>query len=166
MSNLKTLHSEGYFTALGLSEVNAQTLRKAHAFFPISTIEIEVSLFYLDPPTLEAIKTCEELGITCVGYSPLGRGFLSGKFKSADDITGMYKIHPRFQDGNFENNMKLVAKVQDIAGKRGCTSSQIALAYILRLSHAVSVSLILVDGECKLNGVVGPMLDPTHPWIH
>lgn len=103
MKNLVTLKDEGHFTGIGLSEVSASTLRRAHAVHPIAAVENELSLFNLTDDALEVVKACEELGIAYTAYSPLGRGLLTKKYLGlkempADDIRSRF---PRFQGANF-----------------------------------------------------------------
>ncbi len=123
---------EGKIRAIGLSEVSAATLRRAHAVHPISAVQSEYSLWTRDPED-EVLDVCRELGIGFVPYSPLGRGFLTGQIKSPDDLAADdFRRHsPRFQGENFKRNLDLVATVQRLAHARGCTPSQLALAWLL-----------------------------------
>jgi aryl-alcohol dehydrogenase-like predicted oxidoreductase len=117
---------------LGLSEAAPQTIRRAHKVHRITALQTEYSLWSRDPE-VEILPTVRELGIGFVAYSPLGRGFLSGKFKSPDDISeGDYrKQNPRFQGENFQRNLELVAKVEEIAREKKVTPAQLALAWVL-----------------------------------
>ena len=117
---------------LGLSEAAPQTIRRAHKVHKITALQTEYSLWTRDPE-VEILPTVRELGIGFVAYSPLGRGFLSGKFKSPDDISeGDYrKQNPRFQGENFQRNLELVAKVEEIAREKKVTPAQLALAWVL-----------------------------------
>jgi aryl-alcohol dehydrogenase-like predicted oxidoreductase len=117
---------------LGLSEAAPQTIRRAHKAHQITALQTEYSLWTRDPEA-EILPTVRELGIGFVAYSPLGRGFLSGKFKSPDDISeGDYrKQTPRFQGENFQRNLELVAKVEEIAREKKVTPAQLALAWVL-----------------------------------
>ena len=117
---------------LGLSEAAPQTIRRAHQVHRITALQTEYSLWTRDPE-VEILPTVRELGIGFVAYSPLGRGFLSGKFKSPDDISeGDYrKQNPRFQGENFQRNLELVAKVEEIAREKKVTPAQLALAWVL-----------------------------------
>jgi pyridoxine 4-dehydrogenase len=145
ISNLETLQAEGHYKTIGLSEVNAQTLRSAHALTPIVAVEIELSLMSLEPAVLDVVKACEELSVACVAYSPLGRGLLTGKWKKVEDLDSpIAKMQPRFADGNFQENVKLLNKIEELAGRIGCTASQFALAYLLQLSDQVSISPVQV----------------------
>lgn len=117
---------------LGLSEAAPQTIRRAHATHPICALQTEYSLWTRDPEE-EILSTCRELGIGFVAYSPLGRGFLSGRFKKPEDLPAddYRRNNPRFQGENFTRNLALAASVQQIAKEKGCTPSQLALAWVL-----------------------------------
>src|SRR5690606_21064593 len=117
---------------LGLSEAGPATIRRAAAVHPIAALQTEYSLWSREPER-ELFATIRELGIGFVAYSPLGRGFLTGQFRSIDDFPADdYRRHsPRFQGENFQKNLDLVTKVQDIARRKGCTASQLALAWVL-----------------------------------
>lgn len=126
------LVTAGKIKGIGLSEVSAATLRRAHATFPVSAVQSEYSLFTRDPEE-EILPLCKELGIAFVPYSPLGRGFLTGQIKSFEDFdaTDYRRFSPRFQGDNFKKNLALVKKVEDIAQQKGCTPSQLALAWVM-----------------------------------
>jgi aryl-alcohol dehydrogenase-like predicted oxidoreductase len=126
------LVKEGKVRGIGLSEVSAATLKKAHAVFPISAVQTEYSLWTRDPEE-GILDACGELGIAFVAYSPLGRGFLSGQFKKFEDFEeGDYRrFLPRFQGENFQKNLDLVSKITALATKKGCTPSQLALAWVM-----------------------------------
>jgi aryl-alcohol dehydrogenase-like predicted oxidoreductase len=117
---------------LGLSEASAQTLRRAMKTHPIAALQTEYSLWTRDPET-EILATCRELGIGFVAYSPLGRGFLTGQFQKFEDFAvNDYRRHsPRFQGENFQKNLDLVRRVEEIAREKGCRPSQLALAWVL-----------------------------------
>ena len=117
---------------LGLSEASPATIRKAHAVHPIAALQTEYSLFTRDPED-EIIPTTRELGIAFVAYSPLGRGFLTGQIKKYDDLAAddYRRFSPRFQGENFQKNMDLVTRVEQIAKEKECTASQLALAWLL-----------------------------------
>jgi len=117
---------------LGLSEAAPATIRKAHATHPISALQTEYSLWTRDPEE-EILATCRELGIGFVAYSPLGRGFLSGRFKKPEDIPAddYRRNNPRFQGENFSRNLALANAVQAMAREKKCTASQLALAWVL-----------------------------------
>jgi aryl-alcohol dehydrogenase-like predicted oxidoreductase len=126
------LVQEGKVRHLGLSEAAPQTIRRAHAVHPISALQTEYSLWSRDPE--EAIlPTVRELGIGFVAYSPLGRGFLSGRFRAPEDLPeeDFRRYHPRFQGENFQRNLALVERVEEIARERGITAGQLALAWVL-----------------------------------
>lgn len=126
------LVAAGKVRYLGLSEAGAATLRRAVAVHPISALQTEYSLWTRDVES-EILPTCRELGIGFVAYSPLGRGFLTGAFQSRSELAESdYRAHsPRFQDGAFEANLKLVEAVKALAAARGATPAQIALAWLL-----------------------------------
>ncbi len=126
------LVSAGKVLYLGLSEAAPRTLRKANAVHPISALQTEYSLWSRDPED-EVLPAVRELGIGFVAYSPLGRGFLSGRIQSLDDLApGDYRRHsPRFQGESFAKNLELVDRVGEIAAGRGITPSQLALAWVM-----------------------------------
>ncbi len=126
------LVEEGKVRYLGLSEAGAQTLRRAHAVHPITALQNEYSLWTRDPED-EMLPTCRELGVGLVAYSPLGRGFRTGRFKKSDDLPADdYRRHsPRFQGENFQRNLDLLKRIEQLAAKKHCTSSQLALAWVL-----------------------------------
>ena len=126
------LVKEGKIRHIGLSEASAETLRRAAAVHPITALQTEYSLWTRDVEA-EILPTCRELGIGFVPYSPLGRGFLSGRFTSPDDLdAGDFRRRgPRFTGDNLEANLKLAAKVAEIAEGKGCTPAQLALAWVL-----------------------------------
>ncbi|MEP6617056.1 MAG: aldo/keto reductase [Ginsengibacter sp.] len=123
---------EGKIRAIGLSEVNADTLKRAHAVHPVTALQSEYSLWSREPEN-EILKTCEELGIAFVAYSPLGRGFLTGQIKKIEDFAADdYRRHsPRFQGENFIKNLELVKKIELMANEKNCTPSQLALAWVM-----------------------------------
>ncbi len=126
------LAEEGKIRYLGLSEASVATLRRAQHVYPISALQTEYSLWTRDPED-EILPACRELGIGFVAYSPLGRGFLSGRFRTPDDIPegDVRRNHPRFQDGNFRKNLHLVDEMKRIAASKKCTPAQLALAWLL-----------------------------------
>ena len=117
---------------LGLSEASAATLRRAQKTYPITALQTEYSLWTRDPEE-EILSTCRELGIGFVAYSPLGRGFLSGRWKKPEDMEAddFRRNHPRFQGDNFRKNLDLVSRVEEIAREKKCTPTQLALAWLL-----------------------------------
>ncbi len=126
------LVSAGKVRFLGLSEAAPATIRRAHAVHPITALQTEYSLWTRDPEG-ELLATTRELGIGFVSYSPLGRGFLTGRFKSPDDLAAddWRRHNPRFQGENFQRNLDLVARVEALALARHCTAAQLALAWLL-----------------------------------
>ncbi len=126
------LVEEGKVRYLGLSEVSMQTLRRAADVHPIAALQSEYSLWTRDPEQ-EILPTCRELGIGFVAYSPLGRGFLTGQFKNFDDLPAddYRRLSPRFWEENFQKNLNLVKKVEEIAEERKCQPAQLALAWVL-----------------------------------
>jgi aryl-alcohol dehydrogenase-like predicted oxidoreductase len=126
------LVAAGKVRYLGLSEASAATIRRAHATHPITALQSEWSLFHRDPED-EVVPTLRELGIGFVPFSPLGRGFLTGDIQSTDDFGegDMRRNNPRLQGDNFERNMALVERVKGMAGDKGCTPAQLALAWLL-----------------------------------
>ena len=127
------LVAAGKVRHLGLSEAAPDTLRHACHIHPIAALQTEYSLWTRDVETNDVLATCRELGISFVAYSPLGRGFLSGRFRSPDELPeGDWRRNsPRFQGENFTANLRLADAVQALAKARSCTASQIALAWVL-----------------------------------
>jgi aryl-alcohol dehydrogenase-like predicted oxidoreductase len=123
---------QGKVRYLGLSEASPETIRRAAAVHPIAALQTEYSLWTRDPEA-EILPTVRELGIGFVAYSPLGRGFLSGAIRSIDDLApdDFRRQNPRFQGENFQRNLELVRVIEDMAGEKGCTPAQLALAWIL-----------------------------------
>jgi len=126
------LVERGKVRCLGLSEAAPATIRRAHAVHPIGAVQLEYSLLYRQPAE-EALATCRDLGITFVAYSPLGRGFLTGRIQSAAEIPedDRKRQHPRFQGENFGHNRGLVGQLEAIARERGVTPSHLVLAWLL-----------------------------------
>ena len=126
------LVKEGKVRYLGLSEASPQTLRRAVKIHPIAALQTEYSLWSREPEH-EILTTCREIGIGFVAYSPLGRGFLTGQFQRLEDIPeDDYRRHsPRFQGENFQKNLNLVSRVNQMAKEKGCQPSQLALAWVL-----------------------------------
>jgi aryl-alcohol dehydrogenase-like predicted oxidoreductase len=126
------LVQQGKVRYLGMSEAAPGTIRRAHAVHPISALQTEYSLWSRDPED-EILPTIRELGIGFVAYSPLGRGFLSGAFKTIEDLApdDYRRNSPRFQGENFAKNLDLVSQIQAIAAEKGATASQLALAWLL-----------------------------------
>jgi len=130
---MSRLIEEGKIRHIGLSEASAETLKKASAVHEITALQSEYSLWTRDVEDNGVLETCLELGIGFVAYSPLGRGFLSGEIKNFEELAedDYRRQSPRFQDGNFEKNIALVGKIEDIAKEKGITASQIAISWTL-----------------------------------
>ncbi|HEY1160592.1 MAG TPA: aldo/keto reductase [Terracidiphilus sp.] len=126
------LVEEGKVRFLGLSEAAPRTLERAHGVHPITALQTEYSLWTRDPEP-EVLPACRRLGVAFVAYSPLGRGFLTGAFKSPDDFDAddYRRVSPRFQGENFKRNLELVEKVKQLAAEAGVTAGQLALAWVL-----------------------------------
>jgi len=126
------LLQEGKIRHIGLSEASPQTLRRAVKVHPITALQTEYSLWSRDPED-EILSACRELGVGFVAYSPLGRGFLTGQFSRFEDLPSddYRRFSPRFQGENFQKNLDLVHRVEEIAKKKGCKPSQLALAWVL-----------------------------------
>ena len=150
VGTLGELVQEGKIRYVGLSEAGADTLRRAHAVHPISMLQTEYSLWTRTPET-DVLPVCRELGISLVAYSPLGRGFLTGAFKSpADFAPDDFRAHsPRFQGENFQRNLELVNKIKEIATEKSCTAAQLALAWLL----AQGEEIIPIPGTKKRDRV-------------
>ncbi|MGH9688055.1 MAG: aldo/keto reductase [Candidatus Acidiferrales bacterium] len=125
------LIEQGKVRYLGLSEAGAKTVRRAHATYPITALQSEYSIWTRDPEG-EILNACRELGIGFVPYSPLGRGILTGKVKSAEfGPKDFRRISPRFQGENFDKNLEMVQRIEQIAAEKNCTPAQLALAWVL-----------------------------------
>jgi aryl-alcohol dehydrogenase-like predicted oxidoreductase len=136
---MSDLVKQGKVKYLGLSEVSAETIRRAHKVHPISAIQSEYSLWSREPEQ-EVFAVCKELGITFVAYSPLGRGFLTGAYKSREDFeAGDFRLNnPRFTEEAFKENIKFVEVIDQIAQEKGVTKAQIALAWILSQNDEIT----------------------------
>jgi len=126
------LVKEGKIRHIGLSEASPQTLRRAVKLHPITALQTEYSLWSREPEE-EILTTCKELGVGFVAYSPLGRGFLTGEFKRFEDFPedDYRRNSPRFQGDNFQKNLELVHRVEEIAKEKNCNPAQLALAWVL-----------------------------------
>jgi aryl-alcohol dehydrogenase-like predicted oxidoreductase len=135
---------------LGLSEAAPATIRRAHAVHPIAALQTEYSLWSRDPEE-ELLGTCRELGIAFVAYSPLGRGFLTGRYRTIEDLApdDWRRNNPRFQGENFQKNLDLVGRVEALAAARGCTPAQLALAWLLSRGEDV----IPIPGSTRIERV-------------
>ena len=140
---MSDLVREGKVRFLGLSEASPATIRRAHAVHPISALQTEYSLWTRDPEQ-GPLAVCRELGIGFVAYSPLGRGFLTGRFRRFEDLPeGDYRrLAPRFQGDNFAKNLDVLAKVEEISREKGCTPAQLALAWL----HAQGADVVPIPG--------------------
>jgi aryl-alcohol dehydrogenase-like predicted oxidoreductase len=129
---LAELVEQGKVRYLGLSEAAPETIRRAHAVHPITALQTEFSPFAREPEA-DILPTCRELGIGFVAYSPLGRGFLSGRFSSPEELAedDFRRTQPRFQGENLEANARIVAKLEEIAEEKGITAAQLTLAWVL-----------------------------------
>jgi aryl-alcohol dehydrogenase-like predicted oxidoreductase len=145
------LKNEGKIKYLGLSEVSSETLRRAHAVHPISAVQIEYSPFALEIESkqIALLKTCRELGVAVVAYSPLCRGILAGALKSPDDFaeSDYRRLMPRFSADNFAKNLKLVDQITAVAKEKGVTPSQLTLAWLL----AQGDDIFPIPGTTKLD---------------
>ena len=132
VGSMADLVREGKVRYLGLSEAAPATIRRANGEYPISALQTEYSLWTRDPED-EILPLCRELGMGFVAYSPLGRGFLTGRFRTFEDLPedDYRRNSPRFQGGNFQKNLDLVERVEDVARRKQCTPAQLALAWLL-----------------------------------
>ena len=147
----------GKIGGIGLSEVNANTIRKAHAVHPISAVEVEFSLFSTDIKDNGVGAVCAELGIPIVAYSPLSRGFLTGQVRSRDDIPegDVRRRMPRFEENVFGENLKLVDEIEKIAKRKGVTPPQVAIAWVSAQSQKPGLPTIVPNpGATKPSRVV------------
>lgn len=161
---LATYVKEGKLGGISLSEVKAETIRRAHKVHPICSVEVELSLWSTEILTNGVAATCAELGIPVVAYSPLGRGFLTGEIKSRSDLGegDMRRRMPRFQDDVFDKNLKLVDELQKLAKKKNCTGAQLALAWVRQLSGAEGMPVIIpIPGATTEERVIENMKDVT-----
>src|SRR6266705_6786217 len=168
------LVKEGKIRYIGLSEAAPKTLRRAAKVHPITALQTEYSLWTRDPED-EVLPTCRELGIGFVAYSPLGRGFLTGQIRRFEDLAAddWRRNNPRFQGQNFQRNLDLVTRVEAIAREKGCTPSQLALAWLLAQGEDVvpipgtkrrryleenarAVEIVLTAGDLRRIGEVAP----------
>jgi aryl-alcohol dehydrogenase-like predicted oxidoreductase len=129
---MSDLVKAGKVRFLGMSEISASNLRRAHATHPITAVQSELSIWSRQDE-LDILPTCRELGIGYLAYSPLGRGFLTGTVKSIEkmDAKDTRKSHPRFKDENIKKNFHITQKIHDLAQKKGVTSAQLAIAWVL-----------------------------------
>ena len=153
---------QGKVRHLGLSEVSPATLRRGHAVHPIAAVQTEYSVFSRDPEN-ELLPTLRELGVALVAYSPLGRGFLAGRFRTLDELApdDWRRRNPRFQGGNFERNVALAERVREMATAKGCTPAQFALAWLLTRDNVIPIpGTSSVERLAENVGAVGVHLRP------
>ncbi|GBC00915.1 hypothetical protein RclHR1_00400029 [Rhizophagus clarus] len=145
---LAELVKEGKVKYIGLSECSAETLRRAHKVHPIAAVQMEYSPWELEIETNGIVEACRELGVTIVAYSPLGRGFLTGRYKSFDDFEAddFRRTVPRFQGENFAKNLELVHKIEEFANKKGVTPGQLCLAWVI----AQGDNIVAIPGTKKI----------------
>ncbi|MFM8912909.1 MAG: aldo/keto reductase [Flammeovirgaceae bacterium] len=148
VGTMSELVKQGKVKYLGLSEVNAETLRRAHAVHPISALQTEYSLWSREPEQ-EILDVCRELGITFVAYSPLGRGFLTGAIRSRGDLEkGDFRLsNPRFTDEAMQENLKFVQVIEQLAKEKGVTQAQVALAWVLNRNEEI----VAIPGTRKVH---------------
>ncbi len=144
------LVKEGKVRFLGMSEASADTIRRANKVHQVTALQTEYSLWTRDPEA-EILSTVRELGIGFVAYSPLGRGFLTGRFQSPDDFSehDFRKYSPRFQGENFQKNLQLVEKVKELAKGKGVTPAQLALAWVLSQGE----DIVPIPGTTKIKHI-------------
>lgn len=147
MGEMKKLVEEGKIKYVGLSEASSSTIRRAHAVHPITAVQLEWSLWTRDVEE-DVIPTCRELGIGIVAYGPLGRGFLARGPKVVESFTkdDVRQHFPRFQSPNLEHNGKLFQRLSEIAAKKGCTPSQLALAWL----HNQGDDVLVIPGTTNV----------------
>ncbi|KAI3323500.1 Aldo/keto reductase [Xylariaceae sp. AK1471] len=145
---------QGKIGGVTLSEVNANTIRQAAKVVKVVGVEIELSLFHTDPLHDGICAACAELDIPIFAYSPLGRGFLTGKIQKPEDMYSFFRQMPRFQGENFDANLKLVEKVKEWAGKKGCTPAQFSINWLVALSRRPSMPKIIpIPGAASLERI-------------
>lgn len=143
---MSELVKSGKVKYIGLSEVSAETIRKAHNIHPLTAVQTEYSLFEREPEANGVLDTLKELGIGFVAYSPLGRGFITGEIKNPDDFADddFRKGIPRYQGENFYKNLDLLKQIQAIAEKKQITPSQLALAWV------ISNGIVVIPGTKRI----------------
>jgi len=148
MGALAELVKQGKIRYIGLPSTSAENIRKAHQIHPITAVEAEYSLWSRDIESNDVMKTCRELGISIVAYSPLGRGFLTGQIKSPNDLPedDVRRKDPRFQGENFQKNLTMVKAIEEVAKARKVTPSQVALNWVLSKGE----DILPLFGACKL----------------
>ncbi|TGJ87278.1 hypothetical protein E0Z10_g1478 [Xylaria hypoxylon] len=145
---------QGKIGGVTLSEVNANTIRQAATVVKVVGVEIELSLFHTDPLHNDICAACAELDIPIFAYSPLGRGFLTGKVQKPEDLYSYFRQMPRFQAENFNINLKLVEKLKEWAAKKGCTPAQFSINWLVALSHRPGMPKIIpIPGTASLERI-------------
>jgi aryl-alcohol dehydrogenase-like predicted oxidoreductase len=137
---MSELVREGKVRYIGLSEAAPEVIERAHKVHPITALQTEFSLWSREPDD-DLLPLCKKLGITFVAYSPLGRGFLTGRYKSIDDFekNDYRRFSPRFTGDNFEKNLALVEEIKTLASEKGCTPSQLTLAWVMSRGNVVPI---------------------------
>lgn len=145
----------GKVGSIGLSECSAASIRKAAAVHPVAAVELELSLFETSVLSNGVAETCQELQIPVIAYSPLGRGFLTGKFRRFEDLPdGDYrKFFPRFQPAVFGENLKVVEEVDELAKGKGCSAAQVAIAWVSEQSRTTGIPIIPIPGASAISRV-------------
>jgi aryl-alcohol dehydrogenase-like predicted oxidoreductase len=150
---LRELVEAGKIRHAGISEAAPETIRRAHAVQPVTAVQTEYSLWTRDPEDDGVLVTCAELGIGFVAYSPIGRGFLSGRIRSIEDLApeDFRRRNPRFQGAAFEQNLRLVDRVREIADGKGVTATQLALAWVMAQSDRPETpSIVPIPGTKRV----------------
>jgi aryl-alcohol dehydrogenase-like predicted oxidoreductase len=145
------LVKDGLVRYLGLSEASSDNIRRAHAIHPITALQTEYSLWSRDPED-DILATCRELGIGFVPYSPLGRGFLTGQIKRPEDFAAddFRRTNPRFVGENFQKNLEVVKKVEELAVQKACTPGQLALAWLYAQGERLGMNLVPIPGTRRI----------------
>jgi aryl-alcohol dehydrogenase-like predicted oxidoreductase len=145
------LVKDGLVRYLGLSEATSANIRRASAIHPITALQTEYSLWSRDPED-DILATCRELGIGFVPYSPLGRGFLTGQIKRVEDFAAddFRRTNPRFVGENFQKNLEVVKKVEELAVQKACTPGQLALAWLYAQGQALGMDVVPIPGTRRL----------------
>jgi aryl-alcohol dehydrogenase-like predicted oxidoreductase len=148
---MAALVKDGLVRYIGLSEASSDNIRRANAVHPISALQTEYSLWSRDPED-DILATCRELGIGFVPYSPLGRGFLTGQIKRFEDFApdDYRRSSPRFMGENFQKNLEVVKKVEELAAQKGCTPGQLALAWLYAQGQALGVEFASIPGTRRI----------------
>jgi aryl-alcohol dehydrogenase-like predicted oxidoreductase len=145
------LVKDGRVRYLGLSEANSDNIRRANAIHPITALQTEYSLWSRDPED-DILATCRELGIGFVPYSPLGRGFLTGQIKRVEDFAAddFRRRNPRFVGENFQKNLEVVGKVEELAAQKACTPGQLALAWLYAQGESLGMKVVPIPGTKRI----------------